>query len=231
MGDVQHKGQEAMSDYGLPYVFWGRALPKISVYTSGILLDQWQFSKHDNFRMAIKCQRTLDSEEEMEDGTFRQRIRGYRLFVTFSISMVKNRAMLMFLRNMFLAEQIILTPHYGSMQSPIDNTYQFSMIVDSDFEPEYFDGRFIGHSIEFTLKSLTLLPSIPRDNNLVQVIPAETMKVGGVVLPDRKYVVTYWGEKMYYGGWELTPEDFKYVAFWEQPEDPGEIDPYGKLWT
>lgn len=213
------------------YVMWGKALPIISIYNSDwVLIDEWRFSLNDNIRMGFRNLEIIDSKNEMESGLIRKRVRGYRFYTDFSIKNLENRALLMFLRKMWLANHVVITPHYGTMLNPRTNNYDFEMLVDSDFNPEYLDGRWIGHIISFTLESVYLLDSIPEDMNLIKTILATTTRSGGVTSADRQTSVTYWGEKMFYGGWEISEDDMRSVAFWEQPEDSNEIDEYGKLW-
>jgi hypothetical protein len=221
--------QDLLNQYALRNVFWGRELPKISLYDANWrLIDEHVFQSSDNFRMDIRFPEKLDSMMELEDGTMRKRVRGYRLFVEMKISNIENRSLMLFLRKMWLAQHVVITPHYGTMLNPDDYTYNFEVLVVSDFEPRYFDGRFIGHEIEFTLQGVDLLSAIPNDD-LQQVIPATDMVVEGVTQPDPRTSITYWGEKLFYGGWEKTAEDFRYVAFWEEP-DEAEIEEYGRIW-
>lgn len=212
-------------------VFWGKTLPIIALYDSNwVLIDEWRFTKNDNFRMNIGVERIIDSEAEMEDGTMRQRIRGYRMYVNFNVNNIWNRDILMFLRKMYEASHIRLTPHYGRMQNP--NTkikaeqFEFDVLLNSDFNPNYFDNRFIGHNIEWSFKTLDLLTRIPIDINIITIIRARTETVDGVEQAEEQTARTYCGEKMIYGGWELTEEDLRYVAFVETSPD-GEADPYG----
>jgi len=220
-----------LTKYGQRNVFWGRGLPRISLYDNNwVLIDQWDFQSQDNFRMNFRCPEEIDGKNEMEDGRIRKRIRGYRLYVDFTIDNIENRDLLMFLRKMWIAAHVVITPHYGTMRNPNDNTYDFEVLVDSSFDPEYFDGRFIGHKIPFTLESVYLLHEPPEDSSVVKIILASTYKEDGIVKADRQTSVTYWGEKMFYGGWEKTEEDLADVAFWDVPEDETEIEEYGKLW-
>jgi|GEM_PF-6997194 len=220
-----------ITQYGSRNVLWGRGLPIISLYDNNWeLIDEWRFESKDNFRMNFRFLEVIDGKNEMEDGRIRKRVRGYRMYADFTIDNIENRDLLLFLRKMWTAVHIMITPHDGTMRNPNDNTYDFEMLTDSDFNPEYFDGRFIGHIIPFTLESTYLLLDIPEDSDITMIILATTYKEAGIEKANRRTSVTYWGEKMFYGGWELTEEDFKSVAFWEQPEDPLEICEYGKLW-
>jgi hypothetical protein len=219
-----------LTPYRIRNVFWGREHPIIATYHEGVLTGEWRFTSNDNYRMNIRCAEILDGKNEMEDGTMRKRVRGYRLYVDFSVSNVQNRDLLIFLRKMWIADTILITPHRDAMVNPLTNTFEFEMLVDGDFVPQYFDGRFIGHEIPFTLESVRLFDSIPEDRSAVKIVLATTKREGGTTAADRQTSVTYYGEKLFYGGWELTEDDLKSVAFWEQPENADEIDPYGQIW-
>jgi hypothetical protein len=215
------------SQYGLRNVFWGRELPKILLYNANwYSFAEWQFSKNDNFRMEISVSRAVDSEVETEQGMMRQRIRGYRMQIEFTVNNIENRDLIRFLRRMWLANHIIIVPHWGSMVNPSDNTYNFEVLLTSDFEPKYFDGRFIGHQISWSFMSKDLLNSIPDDKYLPNVIPATTKRVGGATVADEQTSVTYPSEKMMYGGWEVSEDDYREIAYVESPAS-GEEDPYG----
>ena len=216
-----------ISQYGLRNVFWGRELPKITLYDSNWhSFAEWQFANADNFRMEITVPRAVDSEIETEHGMMRQRIRGYRMHIDFTVNNIENRDLLRFLRQMWLADHIILVPHPGSMVNPNNNTYNFEVLLNSDFEPEYFDGRFIGHRIAWSFMSKDLLNSIPDDKYLTHIIPATDKIVGGVIVADEQTSVTYPSEKMLYGSWEVSEDDFREIAYVETVPDE-EKDPYG----
>lgn len=218
-----------MIDAGMN-VLWGKALPSISIYDDNWeMISEWRFTKLDNFRMEISCAREF-TEKEMENGQLRQRLKGFRMFVDFQVSNIENRDLMLFLRQMWTASHILLAPHYGTMKNPNTGGYDFEFVLGTDFMPQYFDGRFIGHNLAWNFKSLDLLIDIPRDSGVIRLIPRTPQRVGGVDSPDRKYSLTYFDEKMIWGGWELTADDRKYLAYFEQPEDPSEIDDYGKLW-
>lgn len=218
-----------MTRYRLRNVLWGRTLPSIDIYDENWgLIAHWQLRKQDNFRMDMRFPEELAGKHEMENGRIRKRIRGYRMYVDFHISNVENRDLLNFLRKMWGAAHVIILPHNGEMKNPDHNVYSFEVHVDSGFAPKYFDGRFIGHTIDFSLEAIDLLSTLPEDD-VIMLVKAESKIVDGVEVADERTSMTFWGEKLYYGGWERTAEDLKYVAFWEEP-DEDEIEPYGKLW-
>lgn len=210
-------------------VFWGNALPRIIISVGGSMVTEWSFASTDNFRMELRCRKVVDSQAEMASGIMRQRVRGYRLVADFEVKNVNNRSLLMFLRNMFVAETIILIPHYGGMANPNDGSYEFRMITDGDWEPLYTEGRFIGHTVSFRLIGVDLLRQIPTDPGRIGIVKATTTRVDGVEVADESTSKTYWGEKMFYGGWEHSADDMRTVAFFEPVPDE-EVDPYGKLW-
>jgi len=207
-------------------IIWGNALPKLQAYKSGVLIGEWQFTSLDNFRMELACLRLVDSQEEMVNGLIRQRIRGFRLTAGFTLRNVENRSIMLFLRRVFLADQIIFTPHPGGMINPLNQSFEFSMLVDGDFDPKYFDGRMIGHEFEFKLIGTELLPEIPDDWGGFNITPATTMRSAGATVPDPITSISRWGEKRWWSGWELTEDDLRSCAFWVYvpPEDR---DPYG----
>jgi len=207
--------------------FWGNELPYISVFNENwVLVDEWRFTSLDNFRMEISAERVIDSRVETAEGKIRERLRGYRVYFDFKIENVHNREIMKFFANMWQAAHIVITPHDGSMLNPDDQTYNFEVLMNSDFNPKYFDGRFIGHSIEWQFQGLYLLSKIPIDVSMVNIIPADTTRSGGVTSADQRVSMTFWGEKLFYGGWELTTDDFNTVAFFE-PAPEGEEEPYG----
>jgi len=208
-------------------VLWGKELPIINIYDSNwTLIDEWRFTLNDNIRMGFRNLEVIDSKNEMESGLIRKRIRGYRFYVDFSIQNLENRALLMFLRKMWMADHVIITPHDGTMMNPRTHDYDFEMLINSDFNPEYLENRWIGHNISFTLESVYLLDSIPEDKMIAQIILATTQRIAGVTSADPQTSLTFPNEKMLYGGWELTAEDLAAVAFVETaPEE--EQDPYG----
>lgn len=214
--------------YGPRNVFWGRELPIVGLYDSNwALIDEWRFVKADNFRMEIRAARVMDAESEMENGMIRQRVRGYRMYVDFSVNNIENRDLMIFLRKMYEASHILLTPHWGSMVNPNDDTYNFEVIMDSDFEPRYYDGRFIGHVLSWSFKSKDLLNYIPRDGFDVYIIEATTKFTAGVEEADEQTSVTYPNEKMIYGEWEVSEQDYRQIAYVEIPPSGWE-DPYGE---
>lgn len=217
-----------IAGYSQRYVMWGKELPIIKIYdTDWVLIDEWRFTLNDNIRMGFRNLEIIDSKHEMEDGLIRKRVRGYRFYIDFSIQNLENRALLMFLRKMWMADHVVITPHDGTMVNPRTHDYDFEMLVDSDFNPEYLTGRWIGHTIQFTLESVYLLDSIPEDKMVIQIIAATTLRSGGVTSADPQTSLTFPNEKMLYGGWELTEDDLKVVAFVETaPEE--EQDPYGQ---
>jgi hypothetical protein len=206
--------------YNQRYVLWGKELPIINIYDS-----DW-VTLNDNIRMGFRNLEVIDSKNEMENGLIRKRVRGYRFYVDFSIQNLENRALLMFLRKMWMADHVVITPHDGTMMNPRTHNYDFEMLINSDFNPEYLENRWIGHIISFTLESVYLLDSIPEDTMMIHIIEATTMRVAGVTSADPQTSLTFPNEKMLYGGWELTAEDLAVVAFVETaPEE--EQDPYG----
>ncbi|HEC87942.1 MAG TPA: hypothetical protein ENI52_01340 [Thermoplasmata archaeon] len=220
-----------ISQYQIRNVFWGRSLPRISLFDDNLrLIASWNFSKRDNFIMNIRCIEVLDSKKEMEDGKIRKRVRGYRLYIDFRIKNIENRDLLMFLRKMWTAAHIYIAPHRDAMKNPNDDSYEFEVHIISNFEPIYFNNRFIGHEISFSFESVYLLREIPRDENISKIILATTQRIDGIDSANRQTSMTYFGEKMFYGGWERTQEDLKAVAFWERPENEDEIEPYGQIW-
>lgn len=219
--------QSQQSQYEKYNVLWGKSLPIISLYDHNwTLIDEWRFELTDNFRIEFITERVIDSEEECEDGTIRQRIRGFRLYMSLSVENIENRALLNFLRKMYSADHIAVKPHDGTMQNPNTGFYTFEMLLDSDFEPKYFDGRWIGHTIDLVLKTKDLLIDIPRDTKAFQIIPARTEKIAGVEQADRQVSLTFFNEKMIYGGWELSEDELKEIAYIEKSPE-GEEDPYG----
>jgi hypothetical protein len=207
-------------------VFWGKELPRISLFNDKWeLKDEWRFAKTDNFRMELGCTRDF-TEKEMETGHVRQRVRGFRLFADFNVQNIENRDLIKFLRQMWSAEHIILTPHYGTMENPNHGGYDFEVMLNSDFNPQYFDGRFIGHVIEWSFKSLELLNKIPEDVCTIRLIKATTYRSDGVNYADPLTSLTYPNEKMLYGGWETTEDELSEIAYVEKDTE-GEEDPYG----
>lgn len=218
-----------ISQYGLRNVFWGRELPKITLYNvNWASFAEWRFSSYDNFRMEISVKRAMDSEVETEQGMVRQRIRGYRLHVEFTVNNIENRDLLIFLRKAWVAEHIMLVPHWGAMVNPNDNSYNFRVLLNSDFEPKYFDGRFIGHQISWSFIGEDLLRSIPEDKYMPYIIPATSRIYLGAAVADEQTSVTYPSEKMLYGGWEQSEKDYREIAYIEIAA-AGESDPYGAL--
>ncbi len=53
------------------------------------------------------------------------------------------------------------------------------------------------------------------------------MRIGGVTSADPQTSLTFPDEKLLYGGWELTEDDLKVVAFVETAPSE-EQDPYGQ---
>jgi len=216
-----------LTQYGARNVFWGRYLPKIILYNANWQsFDEWQFVKEDNFRMEISVERMIDSELETEQGMIRQRVRGYRMHVEFSVNNIENRDLMLFLRKMWVAPHILLVPHWNSMFNPNNNTCNFEVLLNSDFEPKYFDGRFIGHQISWSFMSKDLLKSLPEDRFAPYIIFATTTIVEGVEVADEQTSVTYPSEKMLYGGWEVSEDDYREIAYVETVPDE-EKDPYG----
>jgi len=213
--------------YSQRYVLWGKELPIINIYDSDwVLIDEWRFILNDNIKMGFRNLEVIDSKNEMESGLIRKRVRGYRFYVDFSIQNLENRALLMFLRKMWMADHVVITPHDGTMVNPMIHDYDFEMLIDSDFNPEYLENRWIGHTISFTLESVYLLDTIPEDKMVASIILATTQRVAGVTSADPQTSLTFPNEKMLYGGWELTEDDLKVVAFVEiAPEE--EQDSYG----
>ena len=209
------------------FVLWGKELPIINIYDSNwTLIAEWRFTLEDNIKMGFRNLEVIDSKNEMESGLIRKRVRGYRFYIDFSIQNLENRTLLMFLRKMWMADHVIITPHDNTMMNPRTHDYDFEMLVNSDFNPEYLENRWIGHTISFTLESVYLLDTIPEDKMIAQIILATTMRVGGITSADPQTSLTFPNEKMLYGGWELTAEDLAAVAFVETaPEE--ERDPYG----
>jgi len=216
-----------LSQYGARNVFWGRELPKITLWgVNWQSYAEWQFSSADNFRMEISASRVMDSEIETEQGMMRQRMRGYRLHIDFSVNNIENRDLLYFLRRMWVADHITVTPHWGGMVNPNNKSYNFEVLLNSDFEPKYFDGRFIGHQISWSFISKDLLKTLPEDKYVPHIIFATTKISDGVESADEQTSVTYPSEKMLYGGWEVSEDDFREIAYVETVPD-AEKDPYG----
>ena len=209
------------------YVLWGRELPIIKIYDSEwIMIDEWRFTLEDNIKMEFRSPEIIDSKNRMESGMKRKRVRGYDFYVDFSVYNTDNRALLLFLRKMWIADHVVITPHDGTMMNPRTHDYDFEMLVDSDFNPEYLNNKWIGHAISFTLESVYLLDSPPEDTAIPYIVKATTMRIGGVTSADPQTSLTFPNEKLLYGGWELTAEDLSVVAFVETaPEE--EQDPYG----
>jgi len=163
------------------YVLWGRELPIIKIYDSEwIMIDEWRFTLEDNIKMEFRSPEIIDSKNRMESGMKRKRVRGYDFYVDFSVYNTDNRALLLFLRKMWIADHVVITPHDGTMMNPRTHTYDFEMLVDSDFNPEYLNNKWIGHAISFTLESVYLLDSPPEDTAIPYIVKATTMRIGGV---------------------------------------------------
>ncbi|GAG05605.1 unnamed protein product, partial [marine sediment metagenome] len=174
------------------YVLWGKELPVINIYDSEwILIDEWRFTLEDNIKMGFRNIEIIDSKNEMESGLIRKRIRGYRFYTDFSIQNLENRALLIFLRKMWMADHVVITPHEGTMVNPLTHDYNFEMLINSDFNPEYLENRWIGHTISFTLESVYLLDSIPEDKAIAYIILATTKRVAGVTSADPQTSLTF----------------------------------------
>ena len=108
-----------ITQYGSRNVLWGRGLPIIALYDiNWVMIDEWRFESKDNFRMNFRFPEVIDGKTEMEDGRIRKRVRGYRMYADFTINNIENRDLLLFLRKMWTAEHIMITPHDGTMRNP-----------------------------------------------------------------------------------------------------------------
>lgn len=208
------------------YIFWGSGMPRLRAYDPTGRCSIWNFKEEDNAKFRFRCLRVQDSESELQDGSIRQRIKGYRFIAEIKIEMLWNMPLLTFLARLPNATKIILVPHEREMLNPNDLTDEFSMLWDGDFEPEYLRDAFLGHSISFALKSRELLKDLPLHSGNNSIIPAQQETIGGATQANQQSSLTYPNEKLIYGGWELSAEDYSYVAFCELAPE-GEADPRG----
>jgi len=157
-------------------------------------------------------------------------LKGYWFYAEIAVRNTDNRDLMMFLAQADEADHIRLWPHPGVMMNPDTGNYSFDMVVDSEFEPAYVpDGRWGGHEITMTLKTMVRLSKKPQDQAEVMPLAATNLTVAAVTSPDEQTSVTYFNEKMFLGDWELTEDDLAYVAFFEAAPD-GEGIPYGEIW-
>lgn len=198
------------------------------IYNAGVLISAWYFTENDNFKMEFDNEYEY-SEMEMETGLLRQQKFGWRLHINFTLEALDNRRLMEFLRKACHADQIIIEPHQGGMRNPQDNSYRFEMLWDGNFTPQYLlgMGRWIGHTLSFALKSKDLFAEPPLDGGQITLVERSMKTIAGVTAADPQYSVTYWGEKMFYGGWEVAGQDeMKTLAYFESAPE-GETDPRG----
>jgi hypothetical protein len=170
-------GDLPVTSIGQPAVLWGRTFPEVYIYDSlGRMTQRWIFSRDDHFDIEIGFRRVIDSREEMEDGTIRERRRGWRIILSFQVlDSVGNRKLMDFLRQLYDAARIEVKPHPGEMwQRGYNDT--FRCVLDNDWEFEYLDGRWIGHTGSLKLVGDEFLDKLPTP--MGQLLPT-----GRVIIP------------------------------------------------
>jgi hypothetical protein len=165
-------------------VLWGVSFPELFAYDSrNVLVGYYRFTRYDNIATQLFFARVLDSREEMEDGTIRERLRGHRAKFTFELKgAVANRKVMEFLRILHGASRIVIKPHPDEMFASLGRDF-FECKIDGDWEYPYLDDRWIGHVGELQLIGNEILDAIPTAR--------------GVILPFERIIIAVKGVQKY----------------------------------
>lgn len=145
---------------------WGGAAMPIMVVTdpeTGIATT-WNFSDEDNIRLKIDVLPVKERIIGLESGRFRHRQRGFQLRFTLTLENIDNAELVDFISKFYNARLAEFYPHPGEM-GHADNLTQdyWQVIPGNSFEPDYFNERWIGHSLTVIMLSNEVEREMPEN--------------------------------------------------------------------